>query len=126
MELRKLIFIPACALAFLAVLAGSFGAHALADLLEKRDAVKTWDTAVRYQMWHALAMLLLAFLPVPQKSARAGASFFLLGIVLFSGSLYAIALGGPSWLGPVTPIGGLALLSGWLGLLLTSWFPGKP
>ncbi len=90
---------------------GAFGAHGLADYLAANDSALTWQTAVLYQLIHAVALLALG-----QQTTRWRALVWVwsLGIVLFSGSLYALALGGPSWLGPVTPIGGLLFLLGWL------------
>lgn len=95
---------------------GAFGAHALKASLG--DKLPIWQTAVQYQLVHALALLGVA-LCLRQGLAGpllyAGACFAL-GIVLFSGSLYGLALGGPRWLGPVTPMGGLAFIVGWVCL----------
>ncbi len=100
--------------AFTAVLLGAFGAHGLAELLAERGSAATWETAVRYQMWHSLALLLCGFGSVPRSRLTLFSSLsFAAGIPLFSGSLYLLALGGPSWLGPVTPLGGLLFLAGW-------------
>ena len=95
---------------------GAFGAHALRERLAE-SALATWQTAVTYQFTHALALLAVAILlrlglGADRSLAIAGAAFFV-GMVLFSGSLYLLALGGPRWLGPVTPIGGLAFIVGW-------------
>ena len=103
-------------LAGLAVGLGAFAAHGLKDVLEP-SALQTFETGVRYQMYHALALLLCAALGERRRCGGA-ALCFLLGIVLFSGSLYWLATGGPRWLGPVTPLGGLAFLVGWLWLAL--------
>ncbi|MCZ6644501.1 MAG: DUF423 domain-containing protein [Gammaproteobacteria bacterium] len=104
------------------VLFGAFGAHAHSQL--EVSSLHAWETAVSYQLSHAMALLLVgiwglqvevnAHLPTPL--VLAGWSF-LSGIVLFSGSLYLLALNGPSLLGPVTPIGGAALIFGWLALV---------
>jgi uncharacterized membrane protein YgdD (TMEM256/DUF423 family) len=95
------------------VILGAFGAHALQDILVERDSVATWDTAVHYQMWHALALILISLIDEQTTSRLPGGRCFIIGTLLFSGSLYALALGGPRWLGPITPLGGLCLIIGW-------------
>lgn len=104
--------------AALAVGAGAFGAHALRARLSPAD-LGTFETAARYQMYHALALLAVAWL-VDRGHPRANAAgwAFLAGIVLFSGSLYVLTLGGIRWMGAVTPLGGVAFLVGWL---LLAW-----
>nr|WP_083965438.1 DUF423 domain-containing protein [Dokdonella koreensis] len=104
------------------VVAGAFGAHALKGLLGA-DALAVWGTAVQYQLWHALALLGLAALApaLPARAVRGIAWAFAAGIVLFCGSLYLLALGAPRGLGPLTPIGGLALIGGWAGLAWAAW-----
>lgn len=107
---------------FLTVAFGAFGAHGLQHVLDATQRA-LFETAVRYHAWHALA-LLGAGLAAAQFGGRAlilAGWLFLLGTLLFSGSLYALALGGPAWLGPVTPIGGTALLAGWAVLALGLW-----
>jgi uncharacterized membrane protein YgdD (TMEM256/DUF423 family) len=107
-------------LALGSVLCGAFGAHALKDVLSERGTSATWETAVRYQMWHALALILIALLR-EQKSVRDSAGgCFAVGTLLFSGSLYWLALGGPRWLGPITPVGGLFLMAGWALLVFST------
>ncbi len=100
-----------------AVAAGAFGAHGLKARLDP-DALAIFDTAARYQLMHALALFACAWVGQqwPGPAARASAVLFALGIVLFSGSLYALSLGGPRLLGAITPLGGLLLLSAWLAL----------
>lgn len=101
----------------LAVAAGAFAAHALQDRLDAR-ALQVFETGARYQMYHALAIGLAAF-AMPDAAARPAqiaAALFLAGIVLFSGSLYLLALTGVRWLGAVTPFGGAAFLLGWMAL----------
>ncbi|MDB5698880.1 MAG: hypothetical protein JWN69_1684 [Alphaproteobacteria bacterium] len=105
-------------LALLGVALGAFGAHALQGVLDARSA-GWWQTAVQYQMWHAVALVAIAALPL--RGARPAALLLLLGTILFSGSLYAMALGGWRWLGMVTPLGGLLMLAGWLVLALAGW-----
>ena len=108
-------------LALCAVLFGAFGAHALRETLSAHDSIQTWETAVRYQMWHALALILLSMIPEPQSIPKMTGPFFVVGSLLFSGSLYGLALDGPKWLGPVTPLGGLCLMIGWLLLVYSSY-----
>jgi uncharacterized membrane protein YgdD (TMEM256/DUF423 family) len=100
-----------------AVLLGAFGAHALRGSLDEH-AIATWQTAVTYQFWHVLASIAVALIARDGASVslRVAASAFIAGIVLFSGSLYALALGAPRVLGVVTPFGGLAFVAGWIAL----------
>ncbi|HEY2713662.1 MAG TPA: DUF423 domain-containing protein [Chthoniobacterales bacterium] len=109
------LFRLAATLAFLGVALGAFGAHALKTTLATNETTDVWKTAVLYHFIHALALLLLAVLPVTNRLA---ASFLVAGIVLFSGSLYLLALTNIRWLGAVTPIGGLCFLAGWLWLII--------
>jgi uncharacterized membrane protein YgdD (TMEM256/DUF423 family) len=101
-------------LGFLGVAAGAFGAHALRGSLSA-DRLEIFETAVRYQLIHALALLMAGSL----GASRAGWAFFL-GIVVFSGSLYLLVLMDRRWLGAVTPIGGVLFLAGWVLLALAS------
>ncbi|MFI5357537.1 MAG: DUF423 domain-containing protein [Opitutales bacterium] len=103
---------------FTGVALGAFGAHALHETLVQRGLQHAWETAVTYQLLHTVALLGLALGtkndPPPQTGVlRWAARLWAVGILLFSGSLYGLALGGPAVLGPVTPLGGLALLGGW-------------
>ncbi|MCB2198356.1 DUF423 domain-containing protein [bacterium] len=107
---------------FLAVALGAFAAHGLREILDATH-LNTFETGVRYQMIHALALIgtgLLLRQPASRLLSLAGWAF-LIGIILFSGSLYWLALGGPSWLGPVTPLGGLSFLLGWALLAIGSF-----
>lgn len=110
-------------LAFAAVALGAFGAHALKGRLAP-DMAAVWQTAVQYHGWHALALvaagLLLAHRPDVPATAIAG-WLFLAGVLLFSGSLYALALTGTRALGMVTPLGGLAFLAGWVAFAWGAW-----
>ena len=108
-------------LAFSAVLFGAFGAHALKETLSAHDSIQTWETAVRYQMWHALALILLSMISLTQPIPKMAGPCFVAGTLLFSGSLYGLALNGPKWLGLVTPLGGLCLMIGWLLLAYSSY-----
>ena len=115
----RLFFALGSASALVAVGAGAFGAHGLRTRLAP-DLLAVFETAARYQMYHALALLAVAWAITRWPGAwpaRAG-WLFLIGTVLFSGSLYALALSGVRWLGAVTPLGGAAFLAGWLCLLL--------
>ena len=103
------------------VAAGAFGAHALRDSLSP-DLLEVFDTAARYHLVHAAALLAVAALP--GRFATAAAWCFAGGIVLFSGSLYALALTDERRLGAVTPVGGVAFIAGWLCLLGSAWRGG--
>jgi uncharacterized membrane protein YgdD (TMEM256/DUF423 family) len=118
--MRKWLFLAGLTGA-LGVLLAAFGAHALAGRLEPR-LLTTFDTAARYQLLHALAMGLAALAARgPAKVlARRAALLFFLGTLLFSGSLYALALTGVRVIGFVTPLGGLALIAGWVLLALAA------
>jgi uncharacterized membrane protein YgdD (TMEM256/DUF423 family) len=99
---------------------GAFGAHALRARLDPA-ALATWHTAVLYHLVHALALLALAlFARATGRAVALPTALFAAGIVLFSGSLYGLALTGWRWLGPLTPLGGVAFLAGWLSLLLVA------
>lgn len=100
-----------------AVLLGAFGAHALRGVLDVQ-ARELWQTAVNYHVWHALALALAVGLG-RGRSGRFAIAAFAIGIVLFSGSLYALALGAPRWTGIITPFGGLAFITGWIALGLS-------
>ncbi len=97
-----------------AVLLGAFGAHALRGVLDVQGR-ELWHTAVNYHLWHALALVLAAGFG-RGRSRHVAIAAFAFGIVLFSGSLYALALGAPRWCGVITPFGGLAFVVGWLAL----------
>ena len=98
---------------FLAVALGAFGAHGLHDVLEKNARLATWETAVLYHLTHAGVMLIIATL----RPLRVAAWWLMLaGVVIFSGTLYTLALTNVKWLGAITPLGGVCLLGGWLAL----------
>lgn len=105
-------------LCFLGVALGAFGAHALRETLHTNGMTEVWNKAVLYHFLHALALLVLAALP---QISRAAPALFVAGIVLFSGSLYLLALTNIRWLGAITPLGGLCFLAGWCCLLV--WPP---
>jgi uncharacterized membrane protein YgdD (TMEM256/DUF423 family) len=116
--MNSLLFRTAAVLCFLAVALGAFGAHALKGTLEAHAMTEVWNKAVLYHFIHALALLVLAALPV---ASRASSALFVAGIVLFSGSLYLLALTNVKWLGAITPLGGLCFLAGWV--CLVAWPP---
>ena len=112
--MRRAPGVAAAAFGAAAVMLGAFGAHALRGRLDGA-ALQVWHTAVEYQFWHALALLAIASAaPRGSRLWRGAAVSFVLGIILFSGSLFLLALGAPHWLGFVTPFGGVALLAGWI------------
>jgi uncharacterized membrane protein YgdD (TMEM256/DUF423 family) len=98
-----------------AVAFGAFGAHALRGVLDEQG-LDLWRTAVNYHFWHALALALVTFAAPPGRSRRIAVPAFTIGIVLFSGSLYALALGAPRLVGVITPLGGVAFIVGWIAL----------
>ena len=112
-------------LGFAGVALGAFGAHGLKDKLTV-EMLEVWETGVRYQVWHALALLAIGILGGHSGSGSrwlsAAGWLFLVGTVLFSGSIYLLATMGWRWLGPVTPLGGTALLAGWLCLAIWAFF----
>ncbi|WP_025745543.1 DUF423 domain-containing protein [Kallotenue papyrolyticum] len=107
--------------ALLGVAAGAFGAHSLRARLSP-DLLAVFETGVRYQMYHALALLAVAWASTRWSSAWLTASgwLFVAGIAIFSGSLYLLTLTGVRWLGAITPIGGVAFLAGWACLALAA------
>ncbi|MBW3630116.1 MAG: DUF423 domain-containing protein, partial [Gemmatimonadetes bacterium] len=117
--MTRTFFLLGSLFALLGVAAGAFGAHALRARLTP-DLLAVWETAARYQMYHALALLVVAHGASRWPAAGWGAAgwLFTAGIVIFSGSLYVLALSGARWLGAITPLGGLAFLAGWVMLAL--------
>jgi uncharacterized membrane protein YgdD (TMEM256/DUF423 family) len=125
--MQRLLLLACAANGFLAVALGAFGAHGLktrlADLPDVARRLAWWDTASHYHLVHALALGLLALAcdRVPEQWLKRAGIAMLIGILLFSGSLYAMTLTGVTALGAVTPFGGLALLVGWVLLGLGAW-----
>lgn len=111
---------------FAGVALGAFGAHALKGRLAP-DMLAVFDTATRYELVHALAIFAAAWglAHWRHRAFAAAGGLFVIGIVLFSGSLYALALSGIAALGAITPFGGLAFLTGWLCLAAGAWRGGK-
>jgi uncharacterized membrane protein YgdD (TMEM256/DUF423 family) len=125
---KKTVFFAAI-LGLSGIVLGAFGAHALQDTLEQAKMTSVWNTAVMYHLLHVVALLALAAWAeargatapdAEQQWLKRAAGCWLAGIILFSGSLYLLALGGPKWLGPVTPLGGLAFILGWLFLAIAA------
>jgi uncharacterized membrane protein YgdD (TMEM256/DUF423 family) len=112
--------------ALLAVVLGAFAAHGLKAMLDAQQ-LALFETASRYQMYHALALLVVGVMLTNRQFSRSllklAALAFILGIILFSGSLYLLALVGVSWLGAITPLGGIAFLSGWLVMMIAALKP---
>lgn len=124
---RKSVMVGSLLL-FFAVALGAFGAHGLRDKVEP-EALTQWKTAVEYQFYHGLAILLLAALPFGSETGRLRTirALFVAGILLFSGSIYLLAIRdvlGIQWLtpvlGPITPLGGLFFMAGWAMLFITA------
>lgn len=114
--------IAGAALGLLAVMAGAFGAHGLRHVVSERG-LEVFQTAVSYQMYHALALVAASLMPALGLSRRllgVACGFWLTGVVLFSGSLYLLVLTGNHWLGPVTPVGGVCFMVGWAFLMVSA------
>jgi uncharacterized membrane protein YgdD (TMEM256/DUF423 family) len=113
----RALFVAGCALGFVAVAAGAFGAHALRDAVEPR-LLEVWETGARYALGHAPALLAAAALQAwrPSRLGAAAGGLLLGGALVFSGSLGLMTLTGQRWLGAITPLGGLGMLGGWLCL----------
>jgi uncharacterized membrane protein YgdD (TMEM256/DUF423 family) len=118
------LFLSLGALAgLLAVAFGAFGAHALRGRLDEY-ARGVFETAVQYHFYHALALVLVGILLLSQPATallKSSGWLFLIGIAVFSGSLYLLAITGIKWLGAVTPLGGLAFIAGWGCLAAAAW-----
>jgi uncharacterized membrane protein YgdD (TMEM256/DUF423 family) len=107
----------------LAVVFGAFGAHALKARLDGY-AMGVFETAVQYHFYHSLALLAVGVIALSQPHTtllKSGGWLFLVGILIFSGSLYVLSMTGMRWLGAITPIGGLAFIGGWACLAATGW-----
>jgi uncharacterized membrane protein YgdD (TMEM256/DUF423 family) len=112
----RVILLTGIALSGLSVVIGAFGAHALKETLAGTGRAETFELAVRYQFYHALAMLAVGIVAERYNDPRTllAGWFFLLGVIFFSGSLYVLSLTGITILGAITPIGGLFFIAGWL------------
>lgn len=102
----------------LSVAIGAFGAHGLKAFLEANNRLETFETAVKYQFYHTFALMFVGLLmsQFANKSLQLAGGFFIIGILIFSGSLYLLCAIGIKWLGAITPIGGLFFIAGWLML----------
>jgi uncharacterized membrane protein YgdD (TMEM256/DUF423 family) len=121
--MAKLFITLASISGMLAVAFGAFGAHALRDRLDSY-AMGVFETAVQYHFYHSLALLAVGVIALSQPQTvmlKSSGWLFLLGIVIFSGSLYVLSLSGVKWLGAITPLGGLAFIGGWACLAATGW-----
>lgn len=118
----RVFLVAGAASGCVAVALGAFAAHALKARLAP-EVLATFEVGVRYQMYHALALFAVAWACTrwPGTLANAGGWLFVAGTLLFSGSLYLLALTGEKWLGAITPLGGLAFLAGWLCLAAAAW-----
>ncbi|GAB3340590.1 DUF423 domain-containing protein [Marivirga atlantica] len=118
--MQKTVIITGAILGGLRVVLGAFGAHALKETLTASGRLDTYETAVKYQMYHSLALVLLGIImnQFEHKMLNYSAYSFIVGMVIFSGSLYILCATGISKLGAITPIGGLFLIAGWVLLAL--------
>lgn len=108
------------------VAAGAFGAHALKSILDP-PMLAVYETAARYQMYHALGLFVVAWLVRETESTSAAKAgwLFCIGILLFSGSLYIVALAGIKWIGALTPLGGVSFIAGWTCVAWAVWRAGR-
>ena len=120
--MRKIFVLLGAVNAAMSVAAGAFGAHGLKTILSA-DMLAVFETASRYQMYHGLGLVVAGLLGtrVGARGPAVAGWCFVTGIVLFSGSLYVLALSGARWLGAVTPLGGAAFLAGWIALAWSAW-----
>ena len=121
----RLFALAGAKLALLGVVLGAFGAHALRERLSPED-LAIFETGVRYQMYHALALFAVAWAASrwPGTAVNAAGWMFIVGVLIFSGSLYALVLTDTRWLGAITPVGGVVLILGW-ALLAWGIFQGR-
>ena len=119
--MQKLVLLTAAILGGISVGIGAFGAHALRATLEANDRLDTFETAVKYQFYHTLALFAIGILMyhIPDKRLGYAAFSMLGGIIIFSGSLYVLCFTGTRWWGAVTPLGGVLLIVGWILLLVS-------
>ena len=127
MQFARLFLTLGAGSAGISVVLGAFAAHGLKARLEAAS-LSAFQTGVTYQFFHSLALCVLALwlrqlgrdVSMSDAAAVAGTAF-IVGIVLFSGSLYSLSLGGPRWLGPITPLGGVAFIVGWVSFAWSAW-----
>ena len=121
--MAKLFITLASLSGMLAVVFGAFGAHALKGKLDDQ-ALKVFETAVQYHFYHTFALLVVGVIALNQPQSvllKSSGWLFVVGILVFSGSLYLLSLTGVRWLGAITPLGGLALIAGWGCLAAAGW-----
>lgn len=121
--MTKVFWLVGCMLALLAVATGAFGAHVLQDRLPP-DRLNIFEIAARYQMYHALALLAVAWATSQWTSGpwtAAAGWLFVAGVFFFSGSLYILALTDIRWMGAIAPIGGASFIAGWACLAMAAW-----
>jgi uncharacterized membrane protein YgdD (TMEM256/DUF423 family) len=120
--MERVFFILGAVSAFMGVAAGAFGAHGLKSRLSV-EMLSVFEVGVRYQMYHAFALMAAAWAQAkwPSSIVTAGGWLFVVGTVLFSGSLYLLSVSGVRWLGAITPLGGVAFLAGWVCLGWGAW-----
>lgn len=123
MKLNRGMLAAAALLGFLGVAAGAFASHGLSGRISP-ERLDTWHIGARLHMYHALALLACAALPIC-RTIRLAAVAFVFGVIVFSGSLYLLAITDIRWLGAITPIGGVALLVGWTALFVRACYRGK-
>jgi uncharacterized membrane protein YgdD (TMEM256/DUF423 family) len=113
--MQKIILLTASAFGALSVMIGAFGAHALRATLEAQGRMETFETAVKYQFYHTLALLAIGLLMYKISDKLLGYAGYSMigGVLIFSGSLYILCLSGIRWLGAITPIGGVLMIVGW-------------
>ena len=118
--MNKKILLAGSVFGLLTVVIGAFGAHALEEILLQNGRVDTFETAVKYQGIHALALVLLGILSEKLNNSliRYAAILMVIGILIFSGSLYILSITNIGFLGAITPIGGIALIAGWILLII--------
>ncbi len=121
--MAKIFLIIGSLSGLISVALGAFGAHALCSILEANQRTDTFELASRYQFYHSLAILAVGLLALhtPSRWLTYSGYGFLIGTIIFSGSLYVLALTNMKWLGAITPIGGVALIIGWFCLLWAAW-----
>ncbi|MGD2036806.1 MAG: DUF423 domain-containing protein [Desulfobacterales bacterium] len=120
--MERVFFLFGALSALVGVAAGAFGAHGLKGRLEP-EMLSVFEVAVRYQMYHAFALIAAAWSQTkwPSRFVTIGGWLFVVGTVLFSGSLYMLSMSGEKWLGMITPLGGLAFLAGWGCMAWAAW-----
>lgn len=120
--MQRIFFALGALSAFIGVAAGAFGAHGLKSRLSP-EMLSIFETGVRYQMYHAFALISTAWAQSkwPSSLVKTSGWLFAIGTILFSGSLYLLSVSGVRWLGAITPLGGLAFLAGWVCLAWAVW-----